>query len=564
MLSRSRIVRPAIFALISLGLDQAVQAAPAAMPAAAAGIPANWNGFEQRSFTSAGCAAWVIVPAIAAPGKPWVWRTTDPDRSPGAALELVRNGWHVGYVDLPEPSDPERSLAAMDAFYAAVTSQWQLAPKPALESSGRSGPVAARYAALHPERVAGLAAESPGADAGRPAPSDYFGAARAVMDRSYPLPAAREYYRLRDGLDNSRARFERDRRGRVVFFGGSITFNPGWRDEVMRYLRLRFPETQFDFVAAGIPSLGSVPHAFRLEQDVLSGGPVDLIFVEAAVNDHNYDDYPNRTELARRGLEGVVRHLRMANPLTDIVELHFADDRDLKTYHAGGTSYVIDAHERVAAAYGCPSLDLSREVADRIDAHEFTWLGDFRDIHPSPYGQLVYSLSITRMLDAAWAGAAPLAQALRPHPLGPPLDPLSYFHGRWAPLTAARRVRGFSLDPAWHPTDGSPTRDGFVDVPALVGTQPGAEFAFDFNGRGVGLLVTSGPDAGVVESSVDGGPWRRTDTFTVSSPSLHLPWAIILDDALAPGRHTLRVRISPDRNPKSLGHALRVQRLLLN
>jgi sialidase-1 len=168
------------------------------------------------------------------------------------------------------------------------------------------------------------------------------------------------------------------------------------------------------------------------------------------------------------------------------------------------------------------------------------------------------------MLDAAWAGPTPLAAAPRNHPLGPPLDALSYDHGRWGALTEVRVARGFRLDPSWHPTDGSPTRDGFVDVPALVGTQPGAEFSFDFVGRGVGLLITSGPDAGVVASSVDGGPWQSIDTFTVSSPSLHLPWAVMLADDLKPGRHTIRVRISPARNPKSLGHALRVQRLLLN
>jgi len=561
MLSRPRIVRTALFALVSSILTLAVCGAPPAEPVRPF---ANWNGYEQRSFTCAGHTAVLIVPAIAAPGKPWIWRTSDPNRRPGADLELVRSGWHVGYVELPERSDPDRGLAVMDPFYARVTSEWHLAPRPALESSGPLGPIAARYAALHPARVAALVAEVAGADAGRPAPSDYFGAARRVIDRSYPLPAGHEYFQLRDGLANSRTRFEHDRRGRVVFFGGSITFNPGWRDEVMRYLRLRFPETQFEFVAAGIPSLGSVPHAFRLEQDVLAGGPVDLIFVEAAVNDHNYDDYPNHAELALRGMEGVVRHLRTANPATDIVELHFADDRDLKTYRAGGTSYVIDAHERVAAAYGCPSLDLSHEVADRIDAHEFTWLGDFRDIHPSPYGQLVYALSITRMLDAAWAGPTPPAAPPRLHPLGPPLDALSYYHGRWGALADAQVVRGFRLDPAWHPTDGSPTRDGFVDVPALVGTEPGAEFSYDFTGRGVGLLVTSGPDAGVVESSVDGGPWRQIDTFTVSSPSLHLPWAVMLADGLAPGPHSIRVRISSTRNPKSLGHALRVQRLLLN
>lgn len=73
-------------------------------------------------------------------------------------------------------------------------------------------------------------------------------------------------------------------------------------------------QTVSDIIAAGIPSLGSVPHAFRLETDVLSRGPLDLLFVEAAVNDHNYDGQTNAAALALRGMEGVVRQVRRVSP----------------------------------------------------------------------------------------------------------------------------------------------------------------------------------------------------------------------------------------------------------
>ncbi len=346
-----------------------------------------------------------------------------------------------------------------------------------------------------------------------------------------------------------------------MFLGGSITFNPGWRDEVMRWLRQRFPRTQFDFVAAGIPSLGSVPHAFRLERDVLARGPVDLLFVEAAVNDHNYDPQTNRVELALRGMEGVVRHLRSVNPMTDIVHLHFVTPEHMQQFNDGAVPYTIEQHEKVAAAYGNPSLNLSREVTDRINAKEFTWAGDFRDLHPSAYGQRVYANSIARMLDAAFAAPA---GSPRPHTLPEPLDAHSYFHGRFGRLEDARLLRGFSLDPRWKPSDGRGTRDGFVNVPALVATEPGAEFEFVFEGCGAGLFIAAGPDAGIVESSVDGGAWKQADTFTQWSSGLHLPWALMLEDGLAPGHHTVRVRLAAKHNPQSAGTALRVMHLLLN
>ena len=46
------------------------------------------------------------------------------------------------------------------------------------------------------------------------------------------------------------------RTGRIAFLGGSITHNGGWRDELMRYFTKRFPQTTFEFVAAGIPGPG--------------------------------------------------------------------------------------------------------------------------------------------------------------------------------------------------------------------------------------------------------------------------------------------------------------------
>ncbi|MHB1310278.1 MAG: SGNH/GDSL hydrolase family protein, partial [Limisphaerales bacterium] len=231
----------------------------------------------------------------------------------------------------------------------------------------------------------------------------------------------------------------------------------------------------------------------------------------------------------------------------------FIHDQHLQTWSEGGVPYTIAAHERVAEHYGCPSLNLSLEVHDRIAAGQFTWADDFRDLHPSPYGQQVYGLSITRLLDAAYRLPAPSAT---PSPLPSPLDAASYSRGRFGDLNAVRMLHGFTLDPAWKPTDGKGTRDGYVGVPALVATTPGAAFEFVFEGTGVGLMITSGPDARTIAFTIDGRPERAVDTSTAWSQSLHLPWALMLDDALPPGRHTVRVRL--------VEGALRVFQLLEN
>lgn len=378
--------------------------------------------------------------------------------------------------------------------------------------------------------------------------------------RSADLPRGADYFELRDGLVNAFDAFRRTKSGRVAFLGGSITAMSGWRERVMADLQRRFPETRFDFIGAGISSLGSVPHAFRLDRDVLAGGPVDLLFVEAAVNDAS--NLPDRPDLMLRGMEGVVRRARLANPRTDIVHLHFVMPEHMADYNAGRVPVVVRQHERVAAAYGNPSIDLAREVTERIAAGQFTWDGDFRNLHPSPFGHIVYGDSIARMLDAA----AKAAGQPRPHTVPEaPLDEGSYFNARMIAPSAARIVRGFKLEPSWRPA-GAPkgVRAGFVDVPALVGEEPGAEFEFEVQGRGAGLFITAGPDAGVLEWSVDDGPFRPVDTFTRWSKNLHLPWVVILEDGLPPGRHVFRVRIAAGRHTESAGTALRVQHLLLN
>jgi lysophospholipase L1-like esterase len=371
-------------------------------------------------------------------------------------------------------------------------------------------------------------------------------------------PHGREYFQLRGGLRNSLRRFSAGGPARVVFLGGSITEMKGWRDLVCEHLSKRFPQTQFDFVNAGIASTGSTPGAFRLVRDVFSRGPVDLLFVEAAVNDST-NFFPPREQV--RGMEGEVRHARLLAPNLDIVMLHFVDPEKMQDIRAGKTPQVIASHERVAERYGVPSINLAREVTERIDAGEFTWEKDFRSLHPSPFGMTVYARSIERLFDAAWKQPPMVTGPREAHPMPEPIDPKSYFRGR---LVDVREVTGWRIDPDWTPTDKAATRKGFVHVPMLVADAPGAECRFVFEGSAVGIFVAAGPDAGEVEYTIDGGPVRTQNLFTEWSGSLHIPWAYVLDADLSPGRHELVMRVAAGSDTRSKGHAVRITQMLVN
>ena len=321
----------------------------------------------------------------------------------------------------------------------------------------------------------------------------------------------------------------------------------------MRYFEKRFPDTQFDFIAAGIPSIGSNGHAFRLHRDVLFKGPVDLLFVEAAVNDGS--NIPQHPEIMRRSMEGMVRHMRTINPMTDIVHMHFAMGSHLDQYHAGQVPVPIAEHEKAAAHYGCTTLNITQEVSDRIKAGEFTWKSGFRsNVHPPPFGHRVYTNSMTRMLDSAFK----TTNSAKPHSLPNALvDARSYTKGRFGDLEKAILSDGFTYVKSWKPTRGG-TRAGFVNVPALVASTPQAQFRYTFEGTAIGLFLAAGYDSCILQFSIDGGDFKQVDSLTRWSKGLHLPWPLILADGLDPGTHTVTVQTTAEAKTRTALHVIHI------
>jgi sialidase-1 len=365
------------------------------------------------------------------------------------------------------------------------------------------------------------------------------------------------YHTVRSGLANSHSKFANEKRGRVAFMGGSITEHGAWRNKICQYLKERFPETVFEFINAGISSTGSTPGAFRLEEDVLSKGMIDLFFEEAAVNDptNGFTSVANQ-----RAMEGIIRHALSSNPKMDIVLMHFVDPDKVKSYNEGKTPDVINDHEKVAAHYNVNTINLAKEVTDRIKAGEFDWENDFKDLHPSLFGHEVYIRSIKSLLQSEYSKAS--TTLIRPMPSV--LDIFSYSSGIYEDVNKARNIKSWLLDENWKPNDGISTRPQYVDLPALIATEPNAELRLEFTGTAIGVCVASGPDAGKLEYSIDGGPFKTKDLYTQWSSFLHLPWYVMLNDELKRGRHRIVIRISPEKHPDSKGYAARILHFLVN
>ncbi|MBI9064428.1 MAG: SGNH/GDSL hydrolase family protein [Marinilabiliaceae bacterium] len=372
---------------------------------------------------------------------------------------------------------------------------------------------------------------------------------------------ASNYHELRGGLMNSQLTFEREKKGRVAFLGGSITYNHGWRDSICDYLQNRFPETEFEFIEAGIPSMGTTPAAFRLERDVLSKGKIDLLFEEAAVNDGGN----GRSDTEQiRAMEGIVRHLRQVNPSVDIVMMHFVDPAKMKDYNKGLEPQVIVNHNKVADHYQIPYINLAKEVTDRINNGEFTWADDFKNLHPSPFGQGVYARSMLQFLDAAFVKLVNADDKIMAYALPDKLDTHCYNNGTLLSIEKATLKTGWLVDENWKPKDQAGTRANYVNVPMLIAREPGAELSLSFEGRAVGIAIAAGPDAGSIQYRVDKGDWKALSLFTNWSQHLHLPWYYTLAAELEDSKHLLELRISDEKDARSVGNACRIRYFYCN
>ncbi len=348
-----------------------------------------------------------------------------------------------------------------------------------------------------------------------------------------------QHIQLRGDLTNAFSRFIREKKGCVAFLGGSITEMKGWRDMIEEDLHQRFPYTEFTFIDAGISSTGSTPHAFRLDNDVLSKGTPDLMFVEAAVN----DDTNGFTAVEQvRGMEGIVRHALRVNPKMDIVMLHFIYDPFIPILQKGRQPDVIINHEKVAQYYHISSINLAQEIAERMQSGELTWQ-EFGGTHPAWNGHKYYAAAINRLFDMESKTTNNLIA--KPHLIPQKaMDAFSYDKGAFIDIRQAK-LKGFEYTADWSPaSDSVSTRKGFVHVPLLQAEKAGAALELDFTGKAIGIFCVPGPQAGIIEYRIDGGKPKRLNTHTEWSDSVYLPWVYMLATELDEAPHKLSLRMS--------------------
>ena len=358
------------------------------------------------------------------------------------------------------------------------------------------------------------------------------------------LPAekivGRKNFILRGDFMNSRIRFERENVGHVAFIGGSITEMNGYRPMVSTMLEKRFPKTEFTFTQAGISSTCSDTGAFRFARDVLSQGPLDMLFVEFAVNDDQ--DGQKSLQNALRGMEGVIAQARKHNPMVDIVMTFFANENILDHLGENKNPPSIAAHSKVAEHYGVSVNHLAQELSDLINAGKMDWK-KYGGVHPNEYGNTMCASMIANSLLDLWSKPLPGNAQPKPHPKVSPLDPFSYVNGRFLNFDQIDIDENWKKGvPNWKNENRGKVRSRFLGIPFIYANQAGAKLKIKFEGTAIGAYILTGPDSAIIRCTIDGKQSKKIDTLHRHS-GFNYPMTVMFFNELSDRPHLLELEI---------------------
>lgn len=326
---------------------------------------------------------------------------------------------------------------------------------------------------------------------------------------------------------------------KLGFIGGSVTLGDGpdrYSTVVTRRLRERLggPVQETN---AGIGGTGSDFASFRAREDLLRAAP-DIVFVEFAVNDA-------ATPAATASMEALIRQLlaHPARPAVILLGMLRQDGANAQT-----------AQLPVARHYDLPFLSVRDALWPALSDGQLIWGQLYRDnVHPAKAGHALIGSLIASYLEDVLGGPAPTSASTSRAALPAPLFRSSANFGTTSMMDASGKNEGtirLAKNDGWKIHEKS--RHG----PAWASETPGSELRFEFEGNVVAVLVHRAMEnAGDIEASVDGGPFRRF--------SLHIPYKLMdnshvipLADALPNGSHTLVVRHAA---PKGDAPAARVE-----
>jgi hypothetical protein len=120
----------------------------------------SYNGFESHSFQVDGCDCIVVAPKTIASGRPWIWRAEFFNAFPQIDLALLKEGFHLAYMNVGNTFGCPAAMKHFDAFHQEMTGRYRLSTKPVLEGLSRGGLYVFNWGAAHPDKVGCILADN--------------------------------------------------------------------------------------------------------------------------------------------------------------------------------------------------------------------------------------------------------------------------------------------------------------------------------------------------------------------------------------------------------------------
>jgi pimeloyl-ACP methyl ester carboxylesterase len=117
------------------------------------GKASQWNGFSRHDFKLDDVSVIVVEPEKPLPGRPWVWRGEFFGAFPNADIELVKKGWHLVYMSVPNLFGSPKAVVRWEKFYDVLVKDHGLHAKPGLIGLSRGALYCMAWAAAHPDRT---------------------------------------------------------------------------------------------------------------------------------------------------------------------------------------------------------------------------------------------------------------------------------------------------------------------------------------------------------------------------------------------------------------------------
>ncbi|MCC7424705.1 MAG: alpha/beta hydrolase [Planctomycetaceae bacterium] len=124
----------------------------------------EWHGFSRIDFEVDGKPVLVVQPKEPAPGKPWVWHGEFFGHKPEPDIALLKRGFHIVYMSVPDMLGGPPAVRHWNAFYKVLTEEFGFARKAALVGLSRGGLYCYNWAAANPDKVACLYGDAPVCD----------------------------------------------------------------------------------------------------------------------------------------------------------------------------------------------------------------------------------------------------------------------------------------------------------------------------------------------------------------------------------------------------------------